>query len=253
MNDPDWLHWLATCPSTNTWAAAHGADLAHGAVVFTPCQTAGRGQWGRSWIAPTGGLTASFVLRSAIPIGQLGQISLLAGLAVIQALEQLAPELSSRLQIKWPNDIWLDGRKLAGILSEVTDGVVIVGIGLNRQADFAATALADGLRPTGGHRAISLHEVLPTLPSEMLLLETLRSQLLDLAGALPSPTGQLKVEWVRSINQRDLLRDRTITVQLGTETLVGVGLGIDWQGGYQLRLLDGTLKSLRSGQIVSWA
>jgi BirA family transcriptional regulator, biotin operon repressor / biotin---[acetyl-CoA-carboxylase] ligase len=245
MSNPDWLHWLATCPSTNTWAAAHCADLAHGAVVFTPCQTAGRGQWGRSWVAPTGVLTASFVLRSAIPIDQLGQLSLLAGLAIIQALEQLTPELSSRLQIKWPNDIWLDGRKLAGILSEVTDGVVIVGIGLNRQADFRATALAD--------RAISLHEVLPTVPSERVLLETLRSPLLDLSGALPSPTGQLKVAWVRSINQRDLLRDRTITVQLGTETLVGVGLGIDWEGGYQLRLADGSLKSLRSGQIVSWA
>jgi BirA family transcriptional regulator, biotin operon repressor / biotin---[acetyl-CoA-carboxylase] ligase len=243
MNDHHWLHWLATCPSTNTWAAVHSADLAHGAVVFTPCQTAGRGQWGRSWIAPSGVLTASFVLRSAIPIGQLGQISLLAGLAVIQALAQLAPELSSRLQIKWPNDIWLDGRKLAGILSEVTDGVVIVGIGLNRQADFAGTELAD--------RAISLHDVLPNVPSEMVLLETLRSHLLDLAR--PSPTEKLKVEWVRSINQRDLLRDRTITVQLGTETLVGVGLGIDWEGGYQLRLADGTLKSLRSGQILGWA
>jgi BirA family transcriptional regulator, biotin operon repressor / biotin---[acetyl-CoA-carboxylase] ligase len=243
MDDHHWLHWLATCPSTNTWAAAHGADLAHGAVVFTPCQTAGRGQWGRSWIAPSGVLTASFVLRSMIPIGQLGQISLLAGLAVIQALAQLAPELSSRLQIKWPNDIWLDGRKLAGILSEVTDGVVIVGIGLNRQADFAGTELAD--------RAISLHDVLPNVPSEMVLLETLRSRLLDLAR--PSPTEKLKVEWVRSINQRDLLRDRTITVQLGTETLVGIGLGIDWEGGYQLRLADGTLKSLRSGQILGWA
>jgi BirA family transcriptional regulator, biotin operon repressor / biotin---[acetyl-CoA-carboxylase] ligase len=155
----------------------------------------------------------------------------------------LAPELSSRLQIKWPNDIWLDGRKLAGILSEVTDGVVIVGIGLNRQADFAGTELAD--------RAISLHDVLPNVPSEMVLLETLRSHLLDLAR--PAPTEKLKVEWVRSINQRDLLRDRTITVQLGTVTLVGVGLGIDWEGGYQLRLADGTLKSLRSGQILGWA
>ncbi len=252
MNDPDWLHWLATCPSTNTWAANHCADLAHGAVVFTPCQTAGRGQWGRRWIAPAGVLTASFVLRS-LPIAALGQFSLLAGLAVIQAVAQLAPELSPRLQIKWPNDVWLDGRKLAGILSEVTDGVMIVGIGLNRAADLGQTGLADGLRRTGGHRAISLHEVLPTVPSERLLLETLRSQLLDLAAAIPSPQAALNVEWVRAINQRDLLRDRTITVQLGTATIVGVGQGIDWHGGYQLRLTDGTVQSLRSGQILGWA
>ncbi len=244
MNDPDWLYWLATCPSTNTWAANHCADLAHGAVVFTPCQTAGRGQWGRRWIAPAGVLTASFVLRS-LPIAALGQLSLLAGLSVIQALAQLAPELSPRLQIKWPNDIWLDGRKLAGILSEVTHGAMIVGIGLNRQANFAATGLAD--------RAISLHELLPTVPSERVLLETLRSHLLDLSSAIPSAQEPLKIEWVRAINQRDLLRDRTITVQLGTATIVGVGLGIDWQGGYQLRLTDGTVRSLRSGQILGWA
>jgi BirA family transcriptional regulator, biotin operon repressor / biotin---[acetyl-CoA-carboxylase] ligase len=253
MSNPDWLHWLATCPSTNTWAAAHCADLAHGAVVFTPCQTAGRGQWGRSWVSPTGVLTASFVLRSTSSIAQLGQVSLLAGLAVIQALEQLTPELSPRLQIKWPNDIWLDGRKLAGILSEVTDGVMIVGIGLNRQADFAGTELADGLRPTGGHRAISLHQVLPMVPSEMALLETLRSQLVDLASSPASSSQVLKTAWVRALNARDLLRDRTITVQIGTKTLVGVGLGIDWEGGYQLRLSDGTVQSLRSGQILGWA
>jgi BirA family transcriptional regulator, biotin operon repressor / biotin---[acetyl-CoA-carboxylase] ligase len=244
MDDRHWLHWLATCPSTNTWAAAHCAELAHGAVVFTPCQTAGRGQWGRSWIAPPGVLTASFVLRT-IPSEQWGQLSLLAGLAVIQSLEQLTPELSPRLQIKWPNDIWLDGRKLAGILSEAIDGIVIVGIGLNRQADFAATALAD--------RAISLTEVLPVVPSEMQLLTTLRSHLLLLAASSQSSAGVLKAEWVRSINQRDLLRDRTITVQTGNATIVGLGLGIDWEGGYQLRLADRTLKSLRSGQILGWA
>jgi BirA family transcriptional regulator, biotin operon repressor / biotin---[acetyl-CoA-carboxylase] ligase len=245
MSNPDWLHWLATCPSTNTWAAVHCANLAHGAVVFTPCQTAGRGQWGRHWIAPTGVLTASFLLRPNIPMPHLGQISLLAGLAVIQAVEQLAPELAPRLQIKWPNDVWLDGRKLAGILCEATDGVVIVGIGLNRQADFAGTELAE--------RAISLHEVLPRLPSAMVLLETLRSQLLDRVSASPSATGILKAEWVRAINARDLLRDRNITVQRGATTLVGVGLGIDWEGGYQLRLPDGTVQSLRSGQILGWA
>jgi hypothetical protein len=50
-----------------------------------------------------------------------------------------------------------------------------------------------------------------------------------------------------------LLRDRTITLQVGAETIVGVGLGIDWQGGYQLRLPDGTVRSVRSAQILGWA
>jgi BirA family transcriptional regulator, biotin operon repressor / biotin---[acetyl-CoA-carboxylase] ligase len=244
MNDPDWLHWLTTCPSTNTWAMTHGADLAHGAVVFTPCQTAGRGQWGRSWMAPVGVLTASFVLRTGAETP--GYLSLLAGLAVVQTLVQFDPALSPRLQIKWPNDVWLAGRKLAGILVETgADGLVVVGIGLNRQVDFGSVALAT--------RAISLHQVSAHVPSDRQLLESLRSQLLDLAAVASSPDGLLSSTWIRAINQRDLLRDRTVTVQLGTETIVGIGQGIDWQGGYQLRLPDGTVRSLRSGQIQSWA
>jgi BirA family transcriptional regulator, biotin operon repressor / biotin---[acetyl-CoA-carboxylase] ligase len=186
------------------------------------------------------------VLRPGL--GAVGHWSLLAGLAVIQALVQASPELSSQLQIKWPNDVWLAGRKLAGILVETTHDadrqlVVVVGIGLNRQVEFGSTGLAD--------RAISLHQVIAEVPTDQALLASLRSQLLALhqvasAGALRSP-------WVRAINQRDCLRDRTVTVQIGSETIVGVGLGIDGQGGYQLRLADGTVRSVRSGQILGWA
>jgi BirA family transcriptional regulator, biotin operon repressor / biotin---[acetyl-CoA-carboxylase] ligase len=189
-------------------------------------------------------LTASFVLRTGAATP--GYLSLLAGLAVVQTLERFDPGLSPRLQIKWPNDVWLAGRKLAGILVETgPDGLVVVGIGLNRQVDFGSGALAA--------RAISLHQVSAHVPSDRQLLESLRSQLLDRAAVDPSPDGLLSSTWIRAINQRDLLRDRTVTVQLGTETIVGIGQGIDWQGGYQLRLPDGTVRSLRSGQIQSWA
>jgi BirA family transcriptional regulator, biotin operon repressor / biotin---[acetyl-CoA-carboxylase] ligase len=230
---------------------ANCADLSHGAVVFTRYQTAGRGQWGRSWVAPAGVLTASFVLRPLAPDPQstadaaAGYLSLLAGLAVIQALERFDRALSPQLQIKWPNDVWLAGRKLAGILVETGADGVVVGIGLNRQVDFGAAAWAE--------RAISLHQVSADVPSDRQLLTRLRSELLDLAAVAPSPEGLLSSTWIRAINQRDLLRDRTVTVQQGTETIVGIGQGIDWQGGYQLRLPDGTVRSLRSGQIQSWA
>jgi BirA family transcriptional regulator, biotin operon repressor / biotin---[acetyl-CoA-carboxylase] ligase len=204
-------------------------------------------------VAPAGVLTASFVLRS-LPVESFGRLSLLAGLAVIRVLTQLTPELSPRLQIKWPNDIWLDGRKLAGILSETAQNqnqtqadrqvMIVVGIGLNRQADFTQTALAA--------RAISLHQVMSVVPSDRELLEHLRLQLLELAAAARL-SALLRPEWVRAINQQDLLRDRTITLQVGAETIVGVGLGIDWQGGYQLRLPNGTVRSVRSAQILEWA
>ncbi|MBE9031417.1 biotin--[acetyl-CoA-carboxylase] ligase [filamentous cyanobacterium LEGE 11480] len=250
MNHPDWLRLRPTCPSTNTWALEHLAGLSHGDVVFTSHQTAGRGQWGRHWMAPEGVLTASFILRD-LPRPHLSYLSVLVGLAVVQMLEAHAPSLAQRLQIKWPNDVWLDGRKLAGILSETpshrdNQTTVIVGIGLNRQADFSQTALHD--------RVISLHEVLSVVPDVMSLLAPLRSALLQLVAELkqlPS-AAPLTTNWVRAVNQRDLLRDRTITVKIGVEEMMGIGLGLDWQGGYQLRLPDGTVRSLRAGQIIRW-
>jgi BirA family biotin operon repressor/biotin-[acetyl-CoA-carboxylase] ligase len=251
MQYPDWLNWLETCPSTNTWALEHLATLQHGDVVFTPCQTAGRGQWGRTWAAPAGVLTASFVLREIASV-QLGYLSLLVGLSVMQTLETHSPELAGRLQIKWPNDVWLDRRKLAGILSEVprtkaSHVPVVVGIGLNRWADLSQSDLRD--------RAISLHEVVQSVPDEIDLLTQLRSQLMQLASELKVlPVGAaLSPQWVSAINQRDLLCNRMLTVAIGTATIVGQGLGIDWQGGYQIRLAHGEMRSITTGQIIDWA
>ncbi len=246
----DWLTRLETCPSTNTWALENLATLQHGDVVFTPRQTAGRGQWGRRWEAPVGVLTASFILRD-IPSQRCADLSLLMGLSVIQTLETGCPELADRLQIKWPNDVWLDHRKLAGILSEVPHNSaahvpVVVGIGLNRCADFPQGDLRD--------RAISLHTLVPSVPDEIELLTQLRSCLMPLARELQAaPVGApLAQKWVRAINQRDLLHNRVITVTIGSETIIGKGAGIDWQGGYQIRLANGDVRSITTGQIVDW-
>lgn len=247
---PNWLIRLDTCPSTNTWALANLATLTHGDVVFTPRQTAGRGQWGRRWEAPVGVLTASFILRD-IPAQRIAGLSLLTGLSVMHTLESNWPELGDRLQIKWPNDVWLDRRKLAGILSEVSHNQnahvpVVVGIGLNRCADLSQGDLPD--------RAISLHTVVPSVPDEMELLGQLRLHLMQLASQLQTlPNGApLAQTWVRAINQRDLLRNRIVTVAIGSETIVGQGAGIDWQGGYQIRLANGDVRSITTGQIIDW-
>ena len=180
---PAWLHWLDTCPSTNTWAIAHRSSLQHGDVVFTPQQTAGRGQHGRVWHAPPGVLTASFILEH-VPVAQMPVISLGAGLSVIYAVEDLLPTLQGTLRLKWSNDVLLNGRKLAGILCEATAngsrGRVIVGIGLNHCVDFAQA----GLDENAIGQAVSLHQVVPIVPELLLLLERLRHYLLQTAGLL---------------------------------------------------------------------
>ncbi len=135
--------------STQTLARAWAATGApEGAVVLADHQTAGRGQHGRSWTAPRGtALLFSVVLRPRLPVARWPEIPLATGCAVAEGLETVAP-VSARL--KWPNDVLVGGRKLAGILAEGVAGtspLVILGIGVNvsqRDSDWppdlAATA-----------------------------------------------------------------------------------------------------------------
>jgi BirA family transcriptional regulator, biotin operon repressor / biotin---[acetyl-CoA-carboxylase] ligase len=111
-----------------TTQALVGRDDPEGAVVIAERQTAGRGRLGRRWEAPPGtAITASVLLRP--PAGApIQQLSLVGGLAVAETVED-ALQLSA--QIKWPNDVMVNRRKVAGILAEARDGVVVLGIGLN--------------------------------------------------------------------------------------------------------------------------
>jgi BirA family transcriptional regulator, biotin operon repressor / biotin---[acetyl-CoA-carboxylase] ligase len=253
---PAWIYYLDQCPSTNTWALAHLAKLEHGAVVFTQNQTAGRGQQGRTWQAPSGVLTCSILLEK-IPIEQLPGLSLVAGLAVIYAVEDLIPDIQKRLCIKWPNDILVEGRKLAGILCESVvnstsgEGKVVVGIGLNRLVDFTQTPMASNLNET----AISLHQITPLVPDEFSLLQQMRHYLLQTAGLLCSwenaaQPGSGLIELLPALRQRDALLGRSITVELAGEKILGEAEGFNDQGFLLLRLPDGNQRTLKSGHIL---
>lgn len=249
---PTWLHWLDSCPSTNTWAIAHRASLQHGDVVYTPHQTSGRGQHGRVWHSPPGVLTASFVLEP-IPVAQLPVISLGAGLSVIYAVEDLLPTLQDTLRLKWSNDVLLNGRKLGGILCEATAnsnmGRVIVGIGLNCCVDFEQA----GLDAATIGQAISLHQVSPIVPDTLLLLERLRHYLLQTAGLL-KPERDAKSNGLAALlpalRNRDALLGHTISVDTGSEQVDGEAAGISDRGHLLLRLANGEMRSFVSGHIL---
>lgn len=136
---------LGTVASTMTEAAAWAAAGApHGAVVVAGHQTAGRGRHGRAWDAPPGqSLLLSLVLRPALPAERLGLVPLAAGLAVAEAVGAFGVDAS----VKWPNDVRVGGRKLAGVLAETTwagaEPTVVLGIGLNVEQGSFPEALAD--------------------------------------------------------------------------------------------------------------
>jgi BirA family biotin operon repressor/biotin-[acetyl-CoA-carboxylase] ligase len=110
-------------------AAAARAGAAEGLVVAAELQTAGRGRGDRTWQAPLrSGLAVSLLLRPPFPRDSWGWLPLLAGLSVVTPLAALS-ELE--LGLKWPNDVLVEDRKLAGLLAEVVDDAVVVGFGLN--------------------------------------------------------------------------------------------------------------------------
>jgi BirA family biotin operon repressor/biotin-[acetyl-CoA-carboxylase] ligase len=121
---------LPTVGSTNAAVAERArAGEPHGLVVVAEEQTEGRGRLDRSWQSPPrAGLTFSVLLRPSLEPEQLGWVPLWGGLAVAMAVREHA-EVEAFL--KWPNDVLIDGRKVAGLLAEVVDGAVILGIGLN--------------------------------------------------------------------------------------------------------------------------
>lgn len=259
---PSWLIALDTCPSTSTWALDHLEALAHGAVVWTGRQTAGRGRDGRTWYAPPGVLTASVVLDlpvapatarprppGASSFAAESPLPLAAGLAVAHAVEDACPGL--RVALKWPNDCLVDGRKLAGILGESVAGQgarpprMVVGIGLNIDPRWDLTP--DALAFAATRRTTSLAELvqgdLPAMPD---LIAGIRRYLLEAAGLISAGSwSQIAPE----IAARDALLGRPVTVTDGDRRILGVAAGLDEIGRLRIRTPDQGIVVVAGGHV----
>lgn len=177
------LHCEEELPSTNDLAkelAETGA--VHGEVVIAECQTAGRGRRGRSWVSPAGrNLYLSVVLRPALPPQRAPELTLVASLAACDACRQAGVDAG----IKWPNDVLVGGRKVAGILTELSaepDLVhwVVLGIGVNLNA--TAEDFPDDLRDVATSLALERGQPVPRALFTAALLSTLE-QWLDVHAA----------------------------------------------------------------------
>ncbi len=130
------IHYFEQITSTQDEAQRlAGLGVAQGTVVIAETQSAGRGRMGRVWHSPAGvNLYATIILRPRLSLAEVPRLSLVAGVAAAEALESVAP---SMVQLKWPNDLWLKGRKAGGIIAQaVTDSsqqlsCVLLGIGIN--------------------------------------------------------------------------------------------------------------------------
>lgn len=153
MTEPRWpegvaRHILARCDSTNAEALRLAPLLSGPAWVFAREQTAGRGRRGRGWVSDPHNFAATLVLRPQGPVAQVAQLSFVAALALHQALGAVCGP-NARLAIKWPNDVLLNGGKVAGILLESAGrggavDAVAVGIGVNLAAAPPPEAVEPG-------------------------------------------------------------------------------------------------------------
>jgi len=133
-----------TVGSTNDRARELAADGRADVVVLADEQTGGRGRLDREWSSPSGGVWLSVLLRPAVPPGEIPAFTLAAAVAVTRAAREAGVDAA----IKWPNDVLVDGQKLAGVLTEMegeADRVswVIVGVGVNANVDPADLAAGD--------------------------------------------------------------------------------------------------------------
>jgi BirA family biotin operon repressor/biotin-[acetyl-CoA-carboxylase] ligase len=233
-------------PSTNTEAARQAAQGApEGLCVVAREQTKGRGRAGRVWVSPAdAGLYFSIVLR---PINLEARawplLTLMAALAVRDALLE-TNELET--DIKWPNDILADERKLCGILAETVEAergrAVIIGIGIN---------LNDGAFPPElKTTATSLSSLTGRAPDSEQLLQALIRALEQRYKILQAANGA--AETIREWSQHSsYAQGRRVRVQLETENFDGWTRGLEPDGALRVETLTGEIRIVRAGDVTS--
>lgn len=141
-----------TIDSTNTWAKVHVNDFEKKSltVISADTQTAGRGRFSRVWVSPKGGIYVTYVFFVDTLDQNLGNFPQILALAAFKVLINYIPKVN----LKWPNDIVVKGKKIGGILCEIVENTIILGIGINidmseqdlKKIDKPATSLYDELK-----------------------------------------------------------------------------------------------------------
>jgi len=233
---------LAETDSTNERAAHLGRSGGlGGTAIFAEGQTAGRGRFGRRWDSARNlGLWCSLLLRPPLPSVHWPRLTTWAAVAVARAIEANAPV---RAEIKWPNDVLLNGRKVAGMLLETGvdgggAGFVVVGIGIN--VNHTPEDFPEELRQTA--TSLRLEALRETLRPQ--LAAALLAELEGLSAQLESNFLALREEAAR----RSSLLGEWVSVRTGDQMMHGNAEALDEEGRLLLRTSDGTLHCLNAGE-----
>jgi BirA family biotin operon repressor/biotin-[acetyl-CoA-carboxylase] ligase len=239
------VHYLQEANSTQNVAAklaAAGAE--HGTEVIAETQSAGRGRMGRRWHSPPGAnLYTTVILRPKIAVTAVARLSLVGGVAAAQALETVA---AGMVALKWPNDLWLNGRKAGGMIAEAVSDAqqrlscVLLGIGIN--LNLTAAEIPSELRDRATSVRIETGVLCDRVAFAAALFSKLNSRYMEfeIRGF-----DALRTDW----EQYSALTGKRVTVVNGAARETGVVRGIEADGAL---LLDtgSALKRILAGDVT---
>lgn len=210
-------------------------------MVIAEEQSRGKGQYQRQFASPPGGLYFSLVYQPFLPPERLSLTTLAVGLACCQELEKL---VFPSLKLKWPNDIYLEGRKLAGILCEtICDSsgatTVIIGVGVNvnsRREDFP-----EELHPT----ITTVRDATGRQYALENLAEDLAQAIFKVVGRLVDKQQDVLDEW----QEHDYLCGTKVFYEQGDEVFSAIGLGLTDDGRYSVRDSSGNTHAILAGSL----
>lgn len=236
------IHLFSEVASTNTLAmemASAGAP--EGTVVIAEAQSGGKGRLGRKWISPKGNLYLSVVLRPTIPTHKAPLITLMGAVATASAIRTTC---ALKAGIKWPNDILISGKKVSGLLTEMSaeqDRIrhIVLGIGLNVNMEMGelppeVRGLTTTLAGEAGariDRTALLQQILRDIEYWYLKFVNHEADILE--------------EW----KKLNLTIGNRVTVSGAGEAFEGLAQGVDHEGRLLIKLDDGTIRAVAAGDV----
>ena len=236
------LRILAQIDSTNEEIKRNlAANLPEGAVVIADHQTHGRGRQGRSWYSePATGLYLSTLLKPNLPPEDLACLTLMAGVATVSAIQQ---QTSALTKLKWPNDILLNGKKIAGILCECiaepgSHPSIIIGIGIN----LNHTSFPESLQDIATSLKMETGQTVDRTQLALSLLQNLDSEFKDFGN---------RENLIRKWTEQSDMFGKTVTIHQKGKEQTGIALGLNPQGKLILQTPDGKQHLLDSGELLA--
>lgn len=238
------IHYYEEVSSTNAVAKQEARDEAReGTTIIAEKQTRGKGRLNRPWISPIGGIWFSVILRPQITVEESLKITLIMAVAVAKTLHSM---FNLRAEIKWPNDVLVDNKKVCGILTETSSkkkniDFVVVGVGIN--ANFDSKILPEEFRTT----ATTLKEALKKEIDREKLICHLLKEIEDLYKTFKAKNFEtLLNEWRAFAG----FLGKKVEITNFEGKFEGMAVDVDDYGALLVRLADGTTRKVLSGDVT---